>query len=230
MILNPKKERRAFTLIELLVVIAIIALLAAMLLPVISKGRGAALRAKCINNAKQLATGLVTMAMDNRERLLVATDPWTYGGDSGKNSAITSLRPNLNSVIPQFSVYICPMDKGASSWPSACSSVSDQKGTSYAYAGDSSKSIEGNTGVRSVMANASTGMKMSDPNISMSSKKVIIFEPSLCTANSMSDSRNQWHSNKRGSVMGFMDGHGEWAATNYASISPGTDVTNRYYY
>lgn len=76
--------RRAFTLVELLVVIAIIAVLAAILFPVIARVKEAASRAVCLSNMRQVGVAFALYGADYDDRLpdrrdLKAADyrPWT---------------------------------------------------------------------------------------------------------------------------------------------------------
>jgi len=61
-------RKHAFTLVELLVVMAIIAILAALLIPALSRARSEDARVSCVSNERQLNMALAQYAMDHEER------------------------------------------------------------------------------------------------------------------------------------------------------------------
>ena len=128
---DSAESKRGFTLIELLVVFAIIAVLAALLLPALSRAKSEAWTISCLNNLKQLDICWYSYAQDNHD-LLVPNNAVAGVSTSGDDGSIASgaswclADPTVtnvqNGMLFQYNsslgIYHCPADRSTLTDPS----------------------------------------------------------------------------------------------------------------
>ncbi len=120
---SSERTDAAFTLIELLVVLAVIALLAALLLPVLSKGKEAGRATACVSNLHQIGIALQIYVDGNHNLLPVMRDR-----PSDTNAITTNALPSpdvvLQTELGNTNVLRCPSDN---------QNLFEQTGSSYSW-------------------------------------------------------------------------------------------------
>jgi len=120
----PKRRVVGFTLIELLVVIAIISILAALLLPALSKAKAQAQSTACLNHLKQLQVAWELYAGENGDALVLNKDgddgtgnwvslpgSWVLGNATMDVTTTNIETGALFPYVKTVAIYHCPTDK-----------------------------------------------------------------------------------------------------------------------
>jgi prepilin-type N-terminal cleavage/methylation domain-containing protein/prepilin-type processing-associated H-X9-DG protein len=223
----------AFTLIELLVVIAIIAILAALLLPVLARTKQQGQGAKCMSNLKQLDYGWLMYADDNAQRIAqnIATDSslftdnplqenaqpgqpaasWVLGDVSQVIGATNDLLLTHGLIYPyvrSIPVYKCPADTASTN----LSGVTVIRNRSYS----ANSWMDGIPPWNNLFVNY---LKTAQITLPMTKALVFLDEnpetindgywaENPANSNLWIDSPAHWHNN--GGNLGFADGHAEF--------------------
>lgn len=100
----------AFTLIELLVVIAIIVILAALLLPTISKSKERGRSTACLSNLRQIGISLQIYVQENDNKLPVMYDALISTNVTPPTNSLATIDQVLSNHLGNARVLLCPSD------------------------------------------------------------------------------------------------------------------------
>lgn len=209
-------------MVELLVVMTIIALLAALLLPVVSVAKKSAQRTTCLNNLRQINMGIRMYADDAHDAVpspglaTATTDVLTLY--SGYKSLMKSYVGVNGVASPQDKLFACPADRfypnriftnnPGYSWQFVPRSLHDEPFldySSYAFNGGNNVTKTNKDKTITVPRPGLTGVKLSA--VKHPSRTALISDGSApCPWSWHEPSRRLWFNNAK-NMVSFVDGH-----------------------
>jgi prepilin-type N-terminal cleavage/methylation domain-containing protein len=219
---NKSGATKGFTLIELLVVIAIIAILAALLLPVLSHAKAKAKRTVCLNNLRQINQGIRMYADDSHD---ASPSPGSAAASidiltlySGYKALMKSYVGMNGASSPQDKVFACPADLFYPNWVFAThpappwhyvqKSLHDEPFldySSYVFNGGDNVSRTNKSRTAVIPRPGLTGVKLSA--VKHPGRTALISEGSAPCPWSWHEPSRQLKFNDAKNVVSFVDGH-----------------------
>jgi prepilin-type N-terminal cleavage/methylation domain-containing protein len=216
-------QKHAFTIVELLVVIAVIAILAAILLPVLSEAKARAQRTVCLNNLRQINLGIHVYADDHGDVLSLVSSNMSPSVFTDYKNWMKSYVGLHGASSPQDAIFACPADTfclpdNIGGPPQACHLLAAFNYSSYVFnAGNIRKDYPFTNGFPGIAGRKLTSVK--NP-----AKTILVTEqPTLCPYSWHQPKRlagKEYQFNDARNMVSFVDGH-----VNYIKIYWDTNAT-----
>jgi prepilin-type N-terminal cleavage/methylation domain-containing protein len=237
---NNFKAAEGFTLIELLVVIAVIAILAALLLPVLSGAKAKAQRTVCLNNVRQISLGVRMYSDDSND---ASPSPGKAAASTNAVTLYSGYKALMKSYVglngassPRDKLFACPAD---TFFPNdfitnappperyvqeSLHDVSFFDFSSYTFNGgdNTTRPLQVLTNI-SVTRPGLTGVKMS--SVKHPSRTLLVAEGSALWPWSWHDPSPLTQFNDSRNVVSFVDGHVSYIKIYWKSAHPSGTIS-----